>query len=143
MKEIIKYAHAAAVIRQAMEESRCRGARAGNAETLSLYYGIGKYVSENTRSGAWGTDAVRSISKQLQQELPGLRGYSESNIRNRRQFCEEWQPFVNRQPGTGDLDWKEFLAVGFSHHMEIIAKVKDSDRTHFLCPLCNVIMISL
>jgi len=98
MKEIIKYAHAAAVIRQAMEESRYRGARAGNAETLSLYYGIGKYVSENTSSGAWGTDAVRSISKQLQQEFPGLRGYSESNIRNMRQFCEEWQPFVNHQP---------------------------------------------
>lgn len=157
MKEIIKYAHAVTVIRQAIEESRYRAARAGNAEMLSLYYGIGKYVSENTRNGAWGTDAIRSISKQLQQELPGLRGYSESNIKNMRQFYEEWQPFVNRQPmagdlevdgssllaiirqpGTGDLDWKEFLSVGFSHHMEIIAKVKDSDERIFYIHQCAV-----
>ena len=157
MKEIIKYAHAVTVIRQAIEESRYRAARAGNAEMLSLYYGIGKYVSENTRNGAWGTDAIRSISMQLQQELPGLRGYSESNIKNMRQFYEEWQPFVNRQPiagdlevdgsgllaiirqpGTGDLDWKEFLAVGFSHHMEIIAKVKDSAERIFYIHQCAV-----
>ena len=39
MKEIIKYAHAVTVRRQAIEESRYRAARAGNAEMLSLYYG--------------------------------------------------------------------------------------------------------
>lgn len=40
-----------------------------------------------------------------------------------RQFFEEWAPYVNRQPAADDLDWKEFLSIGFSHHMEIIADV--------------------
>lgn len=53
---------------------------------LSLYYGIGKYISENTRNGAWGTDAIRQISKQLQKELPGLRGFSETNLKYMRLF---------------------------------------------------------
>ena len=125
MNELSDYSHAVAVIKAAVEQSRYRALQAGNAELISLYYGIGKYVSENTRNGVWGTDAIKQISMRLQKEWPGLRGFSESNINNMRQFFEEWAPYVNRQPTADDLDWKEFLSIGFSHHMEIIAKVKD------------------
>ena len=76
----------------------------GNAELLSLYYGIGKYVSENTRNGAWGTDAIKAISGRLKSELMGIRGFSESNIKNMRLFYDEWSPYVNRQPLADDLD---------------------------------------
>lgn len=157
MNEIINYEHAVDVIKQAIEHSRYRALSAGNSEMLSLYYGIGKYVSENTRSGAWGTDAIRQISQQLQKELPGLRGYSESNIKNMRQFYEEWCPFVNRQPSAGDLEvdgkklllavrqpmageinWDEFLSIGFSHHMEIIAKTKDIAERKFYIHECAI-----
>ncbi len=157
MDEIIKYGHAVAIIKQAIEESRYRAAKAGNSEMLSLYYGIGKYVSENTRNGSWGTDAIRSISNQLQKALPGLRGYSESNIKNMRQFYEEWRPFVNRQPSAddlevdgkcllteirqpsaGELDWNEFLSLGFSHHMEIISKTKDYNERIFYIHHCSI-----
>jgi hypothetical protein len=47
-------------------------------------------VSENTRTGKWGTDAIESISNQLQRELPGVRGFSATNIRNMRIFFEQW-----------------------------------------------------
>lgn len=157
MNELDKCEHAVIVIRQAIENSRYRALKAGNAELLSLYYGIGKYISENTRSGKWGTDAIKRIAKRLQQELPGLRGFSESNIKNMRKFYEEWRPYVNRQPPAGDfevssnallleihqpmagdLDWKEFLAISFSHHIEIISKVKDYDERIFYIHQCVV-----
>ena len=51
MNELSDYSHAVAVIKAAVEQSRYRALQAGNAEMLSLYYGIGKYVSENTRNG--------------------------------------------------------------------------------------------
>jgi predicted nuclease of restriction endonuclease-like (RecB) superfamily len=59
------YENAVSIIKQAVEKSRYRAAKAGNAELLSLYYGIGKYVSENTRNGTWGTDAIKKISERL------------------------------------------------------------------------------
>ena len=34
------------------------------------------------------------ISQQLQKELPRLRGFSVTNIKNMRSFYEEWSPFV-------------------------------------------------
>ena len=47
-----------------------------------MYYGIGKYVSENTRNGTWGTDAIKTISIRLKSELVGVRGFSETNIKD-------------------------------------------------------------
>ena len=29
---------------------------------LNLYYGVGEYISVNTRSGKWGTGAIEAIS---------------------------------------------------------------------------------
>lgn len=104
MNEPDRYEQAVTIIRQAIENSRYRALQAGNAELLSLYYGIGKYISENTRSGAWGSDAIGQIAKRLQKDLPGLRGFSGSNIKNMRQFYEEWRSYVNRQPSAGDLE---------------------------------------
>lgn len=55
-----------------------------------------------------------------------------------RQFYEEWRPYVNRQPLAGDLDWKEFLTISFSHHMEIISKAKDYDERIFYIHQCAI-----
>ena len=52
---------------------------------------MGRYVSQNTREGVWGTGAIKAISDQLHKELPGLRGFSERNIKNMRAFYEAWQ----------------------------------------------------
>ena len=57
---------------------------------LQPYFGIGKYISLNSRKGFWGKGAIDAISEQLQRELPGLRGFSARNLRNMRTFYEEW-----------------------------------------------------
>ena len=52
MNEPDRYEQAVTIIRQAIENSRYRALQAGNAELLSLYYGIGKYISENVPTPA-------------------------------------------------------------------------------------------
>ncbi|MDR1966277.1 MAG: DUF1016 N-terminal domain-containing protein, partial [Synergistaceae bacterium] len=91
-------------IKDAIVRSRYQAATLVNKELLSLYYGVGKYVSENSRDGYWGQGAIKRISESLQRELPGLRGFSESSIKRMRQFYEEWQPiFGNRPTLSGEL----------------------------------------
>ena len=84
------YKEAITALKNAILKSRYRAAALVNRELLSLYYGIGKYISENSRKGFWGTSAIDTISERLQQELPGLRGFSAGNIRKMRIFYEEW-----------------------------------------------------
>jgi predicted nuclease of restriction endonuclease-like (RecB) superfamily len=76
-------------IKSAILKSQTQVALDGNRIQLSLYFGIGKYISENTRSNFWGTGAIENISSQLQKEMPGLRGFSATNLKNMRTFFEE------------------------------------------------------
>ena len=92
-----------------------------------------------------GYGALTRISDQLRRELPGLRGFSATSLKNMRTFFEFWQPFINRQPTADDLSqsekinidglalqqWptqmnelnrEEFLGISFSHHIEILRK---------------------
>ena len=159
MDNIQSYNDAVKVIKEAILRSQYRAASSVNKEQLSLYYGIGKYVSENSRNGFWGKGAIETISQQLQKELPGLRGFSASNIKNMRSFYEEWSPVINRQPSADDLktltvvseselnenlllveirqpsadefNWSDFFAIGFSHHIEIMAKAKTLEARLF------------
>ncbi|MBR1593744.1 MAG: DUF1016 family protein [Alloprevotella sp.] len=78
-------------IKAAILQSQARAAQMINGEQLSLYYGIGRYISEHSREGYWGTGAIARISKQLKSELPGLKGFSEENIKLMRRLYEAWK----------------------------------------------------
>lgn len=79
------------VIKTAILKSQARALEAVNHEQLALYYGIGRFVSMNTRNKNWGNSVVKSISERLKTVLPGLRGFSETNLKNMRKFYETWQ----------------------------------------------------
>jgi len=151
------YNEAVSTIKQAILQSQYRAAKLVTGEQLSLYFGIGCYVSVNSRKGTWGTGAISNISEHLRKELPGLRGFSEQNIRNMRTFAEYWSQYIKCSPSASilqetdnqtiiDIDgfslqkWspmaseinrEEFLGISFSHHMEILHKTKDINEILF------------
>ena len=88
-------ANAVQVIKAAILQSQQRALKAINQEQLALYYGIGRYVSANTRKKNWGKGALAAISEQLRKELPGLKGFSATNLKNMRIFYEEWRMLEN------------------------------------------------
>ena len=146
------YAEAVKTIKGAILRSQYRAISSVNKEQLSLYYGVGQYVSENSRDGFWGTGAIETISQQLQKELPGLRGFSAANIKFMRQFYESWSgqlksltavsevendkslttiseidtfQLVGNKDIDGEVfDLSVFLSLGFTHHMIIVRKVQ-------------------
>ena len=65
MNNIQAYTEAVRIIKEAILQSQYRAVPIANKEQLSLYYGIGKYVSENSRNGFWGKGAIETISQQL------------------------------------------------------------------------------
>ena len=62
-------------IKGAIFRAQAQASQSSNAIQLSLYYGIGRYVSINLQQAHWGAKALDSISERLQCELPGLRGF--------------------------------------------------------------------
>ena len=90
MDELINYTSAVEAIKTAILQGQYQAAKDINRVQLALYFAIGKYISQNTRKKFWGKGALSIISEQLKKELPGLKGFSESNLKNMRKFYENW-----------------------------------------------------
>lgn len=103
-----KYAIAVQTIKTAILQSQYQAIKLVNKELLTLYYGIGRYISKNSRNGFWGKGAIAYISNKLQRELPGLRGFSETNLKMMRIFYEEWEMLdINSSDVTDKLQLTE------------------------------------
>ena len=145
-------------IKGAILRAQAQASQSSNAIQLSLYYGIGRYVSINLQQAHWGTKALDTISGRLQRELPGLRGFSSGNLKKMRIFYEEWQCLsisspmanqlqqfenkieegveigeqtllcINRPIESADLRIEDFVGISFTHHMEILHKTTTLDE---------------
>lgn len=119
----IQYNKAVQLIKSAILQNQLEAAKTVNRQMLALYYGVGKYVSDNTRKGVWGTGAIETISEQLRRELPGLRDFGVSNIKNMRQFYESWNVAVNRQPTADDLQLTEKKTIATRQRLGLCMSV--------------------
>ena len=165
-----QYNEAVQQIKAAILRSQAKALAGVNQEQLALYYGIGRYISQNSRDGFWGTDAIETISRQLSAELPGLRGFSARNLRNMRTFYEEWRAFdsnladasakmgekVNLADATAKTPQENalmpmalpsvpvaaFFSIGFSHHTLILSKVKSTEERNYYIQLCADMQLS-
>ena len=91
-------------IKTAILQGQYEASKGVNRIQLAVYYGIGKYVSKHTRKGVWGTGALETISNQLRRELPGLRGFSATQLKDMRMFYEAWLILdSNSSVATDDL----------------------------------------
>lgn len=91
------------VLKTAILQAQHTVASDANRVMLMLYLGIGRFISQKTRNGAWGTGAVQAIAEQLQKEMPGLRGFSGTNLKKMRQFYETWEDCLIRPPAAVEL----------------------------------------
>lgn len=48
-----QYNQAVQLIKSAILQNQLEAAKVVNQQMLALYYGVGKYVSDNTRRGVW------------------------------------------------------------------------------------------
>ena len=87
---ITLYESAAETIKTAILQGQYEALKGENRVQLAVYFGIGKYISLNSRNGVWGTGALAAISERLRKILPGLRGFSATQLKEMRLFYEGW-----------------------------------------------------
>lgn len=120
-QDVMTYKNAVDIIKTAILQSQARAAKAVNQEQLALYYGIGRYISANTRNHGWGTGVLKQISDSLRLELPGLRGFSETNLKNMRLFYEAWKSIESNSSVATD-------EIGSSHSAIRNNGIQESDN---------------
>ncbi len=153
-----QYNDAVQQIKTAILKSQAKALAGVNQEQLALYYGIGRFISVNTREGTWGKGALETISRQLRAEVPGLRGFSATNLKLMRIFYEEWKELeANSSVATDELQLIDsegneirqlqltnyagfpivaFLSIGFTHHSAILAGTKSMEERKYYIQIC-------
>lgn len=97
--------------------------KAVNNEMISLYWDIGKRILEKQADEGWGKSVVENLSKDIQMEFPGIKGFGTSNLWYMVQFYSEYQNDANLQPLVGEISW--------SKHLAIMTKCKDTQQRQF------------
>lgn len=105
-----QYIEAVQAIKTAILQGQFEASKNVNRVQLAIYYGVGRYISQHTRTGVWGQGALAFIGEQLRKELPGLRGFSDTNMKLMRQFYEAWNCIdTNSSVATDELQTAEEL----------------------------------
>lgn len=153
MDSLMQYNNAVNAIKTAILQGQYEAAKGVNRIQLALYFAIGKYLSQHTRKGVWGEGALAAISEQLRKELPGLRGFSETQMKDMRRFYEAWNMLdSNSAVATAELQNSEnqidifhtlsisnipdfpvedFFKVPFTHHSAIISGPKETSARFY------------
>lgn len=97
--------------------------RAVNKELISLYWEIGRQITERQKTLGWGKSVVENLSRDIQEAFPGIQGFGARNIWNMVRFYTEYQPNEILQPLVAEISWAK--------HILILTKCKDSQERRF------------
>lgn len=97
--------------------------KAVNKEMIALYWEIGKRITEQQAALGWGKSVVENLSRDIQKEFPGIKGFGVSNMWDMARFYTEYQSNEILQPLVGEISW--------SKHIVILTKCKETQQRQF------------
>lgn len=77
-------------IKQRVRHAQTRAMLAVNAELIRLYWDIGALIEQRQKREGWGTAVIPRLAKDLHNELPEEKGFSERNIKRMLAFYREY-----------------------------------------------------
>lgn len=114
-------------IKERVNKARYQSLKAVNTELIQLYLEIGNLISNRVKDG-WGDAVVDKLSLDLQNEYPGVKGFSPRNIRRMRLIHETI---------TGNLIWTQAVSkLPWGHTNVIFAKIKQAEQITFYLQKC-------
>jgi predicted nuclease of restriction endonuclease-like (RecB) superfamily len=110
-------------IKEKVYQSQYEALKAVNKGLITLYWGIGESIIVKQEQYGWGKSIVETLSKDLQKEFPGVKGFSSSNLWRMRNFFSEYQENEKLAPLVREIGW--------SHNLVVLEKCKDELEREF------------
>lgn len=134
----VDYAALLADIKQRVRHAQTRAVLAVNAELIRLYWEIGALIDSRQAREGWGSGVIPRLARDLHNQLPEVKGFSERNIKRMLAFYREYPylEFVPRTEAQTDTAPKVprvvalfpadlVLSLPWGHHAELMTRVKD------------------
>lgn len=108
--------------------------RQSNQTSITLYWKIGKLLSEAVEEYQWGEQLYERLSHDLSIAFKNSRGYSPHNLRRMRQFYCEYEKFPELLEIAKGVRW--------STNLSIMHKVKDLVARRFYLEMARETLCS-
>ncbi len=139
--ELFLYTDLLFSVKQRIRQAQTRAVMAANAELIAMYWDVGTLILEKQKLEGWGAGVIPRLSRDLHNELPEIKGFSERNIKLMVQFYREYPAlFPIGQPPVAQLTGKtthegescstelmqQFVAqLPWTHNVILMQKIKD------------------
>ena len=112
-----------------IQKARYNAYKAVNTELINLYWKIGKYITERTKSEGWGKSTVTQLALFIQTQQPDSKGFSDKNLWRMKQFYETYSDFPKLSPLVRELSW--------THNTIIFSRCNSEEEREFYIRLCK------
>ncbi len=132
------YAGLLSDIKHRVRHAQTRAELAVNAELIRLYWEIGALIDNRQVNEGWGAGVILRLARDLHNELPEEKGFSERNIKQMLAFYREYpqlqfvpQPVAQMnappkvQQAVALFPLELIQQIPWGHHGVLMSKVKD------------------
>ena len=143
-RDLVEYASLLDEIKGRIRRAQTRAVSSANREMLLLYWDVGSLIESRQETEGWGSGVIPRLSRDLRNELPEIKGFSERNLKRMIRFYREYPSLIPIVPqavaqlGPAGKDEKvpqpvaqmaihaeAVLALPWGHNFVLIEKVKD------------------
>ena len=93
-----------------------------NRELIQLYWEIGKSVVGRQKNNGWGSKIIDKVAQDLQNEFPGIEGFSRSNLFRMKAFYLSYEKVAQAVRQLEDLP---IFSIPWGHNVAIFQKLKN------------------
>ncbi len=108
-----------------INSSRYQAFKSLNKFHIGQNFEIGRIIVENQKKNKWGQSIVNTLSKDINKQIDGVKGYSPQNLWRMRQFYLEYE----NEPELLEMA----MIIPWGQNMLIIQQLKDNkERRYYL-----------
>jgi hypothetical protein len=115
------YAKFVTELKKKIRSAQFKAALAVNRELIRLYWDIGKEIIERKEKDGWGSGAIDRIARDIQNEFPGIEGFSRTNMGRMRAFYLAYSIYPQ---AVGKLEELPVFNIPWGHNIAIFEGVK-------------------
>ncbi len=115
-------------IKEKIRSAQLKAAIAASRELTQLYWDLGKDIVEKQEKEGWGSKVLERVAKDLQNEFPGIEGFSRANIFRMRAFYLAYSNCLTAVRQLHNDPLVPFFNIPWGHNFVLLDKLKSFEE---------------
>lgn len=127
MGEIKIYTSVLKDIKNRIQKAQAKAVLSANAEMIMMYFDIGEIIYKRQQQKGWGAGIIPKLSKDLKNEIPEIKGFSERNIKFMVQLYKEYNEIEIGKHSVSQFEniYNLIVQIPWGHNILLMQKIKD------------------